>query len=497
MTSNSLLPHLLPVGSLKSNLSPSESKLAQMIAETRDSPLDFVKKFFHWGEGDLTKYEAPDEWQTEFLLEIENRLKNNGEGAALKFATSSGHGVGKTAVVSWLILWFISTRPNSAIVVTANTQTQLSTKTWRELNRWLGRMLHRHWFQWQATRLFHVLKPETWYAAAIPWSENNPEAFAGTHETAGVLILFDEASAIVDIIWENIEGALTTHGAIWCAFGNPTRNDGYFYRCFHDLKHRWQTYKVDSRKAMVANKAQLQQWVDDYGEDSDFVRVRVRGEFPRISINQFISSAIIQESMGIPPDRSSYHDRPVIGVDVARFGEDRSVIAVRRGKTVDENIQTFLGIDTMELAGFVVARYRDEGSNGIVCVDGVGVGAGVVDRLRQYGIPVIDVQSGAKSSDPRTYYNKRCELYGKLKDWLSAGGILPKNKDLARELSIIEYQINNKLQIQLASKEDIRRKNDGKSTDLADPIAFTFAVDSLFSFTQNAKAKRVINTNFY
>lgn len=493
----SLLHLLQPVGSLKGNMSKSEEDLAAILDETANDPLLFVHKFFHWGEGDLAKFTGPDEWQTELLSRMKEKLKEEGLQAAIRFAVSSGHGVGKSALVSWLVLWFISTRPNSQIVVTANTQTQLSTKTWREVSRWLHRMLHRHWFQWQATRLFHVLKPDTWYASAIPWSENNPEAFAGTHETAGVLILFDEASAIADIIWENIEGALTTAGAMWCVFGNPTRNSGYFYECFNRFSHRWIHYKVDSRKAHVANQVQIQQWIDDYGEDSDFVRVRVRGEFPRTSVNQFIPTGLTKDSMARKLLKEAYyHSRPIIGVDVARFGEDRSVIVCRKGSWVDPKMDVYLGIDTMTLAGYVLARFRDEGSNALVCVDGVGVGAGVVDRLREQGVPVIDVQSSHKSFDPRTYFNKRCELYGKLKEWMQQGGALPDNRDLLSELSIIEYQINKQLQIQLASKEDIRKMNDGKSTDLADPIAYTFAVDSMLSITQNSRARTVVPTLF-
>lgn len=495
--SRNVLSLLQPVGSLKGNISKAEEELADMLAETKNKPLLFVQRFFHWGEGDLKEYDGPDVWQSELLMRMQERLESTDDiQAALKFAVASGHGVGKSALVSWLVLWFISTRPDSAIVVTANTQNQLSTKTWREVNRWLGRMLHRHWFQWQATKLYHVMKPETWYASAIPWSESNPEAFAGTHETAGVLMLFDEASAIADIIWENVEGALTTAGAIWCVFGNPTRNDGYFFRCFNDLGHRWTNYKVDSRKAKVANQGQIQQWLEDYGEDSDFFKVRVRGEFPSQAVSQFIPSDLVNESMTRRYEPTSYkHFQSSIGVDVARFGGDKSVIAVRQNNCVTR-IYKYEQLDTMELASRVVDIYREHGNNAVCCVDAAGVGAGVADRLRMLGLNVIDVQSGAKAVDGRTYLNKRAELYGRFKDWLLNGGCLPKDDEILAELRVLEYQFNRKMQIQLSTKDDLRKVLD-RSPDTTDAVAYTFAVDEAQRFNANTRVRRVIPTIFY
>lgn len=493
----SLLSALQPIGSLKS-VSPAEVELAEQIKETYDSPLTFIKRYFHWGEGDLKNYSGPDLWQEELLAEVERKLKE-GESvqAALRFAVASGHGVGKTALVSWIILWFISTRPNSQIVVTANTQSQLSTKTWREVNVWLSRMAHRHWFLWQATKLSHVLFPASWVANAIPWSETNPEAFAGTHETRGVLIVFDEASSIADIIWETVEGALTTAGAMWFCFGNPTRSVGKFYDCFNRFAHRWITYKVDSRKAKVANQAQVNQWVEDYGEDSDFVRVRVRGEFPRQGVTQFIPSDLILEAMKRRINPNAYAHKPVvIGVDVARYGSDNSIIVQRQGQYMSQKVHRFYGIDTMELASRVLDVFREvPNGNAVICVDGVGVGAGVVDRLKERGFPVIDVQSAAKSMDSKTYYNKRSELYGLLKDWLRADGVLPDDKDLFNQLRTLEYQYNNRLQIQLESKEDIRKEL-GESPDIADALAYTFAYEESRIIMASSRARIVKPVNY-
>lgn len=486
---------LSPTGSLKT-VNDTEKELAQIIGSFANSPLNYVKFAFAWGEGELKDQSGPDVWQTELMNSVEELLDGGASVTeALRFAVASGHGVGKTACVAWIILWFMSTRPNCQIVVTANTQAQLSTKTWRELAKWHRMAINRSWFKWTATSFFHVLFPETWRANAIPWSETNSEAFAGTHELTGVLIVYDEASAVADMIWEVTEGAMTTPGAMWFVFGNPTKSSGRFYDCFHGMGHRWKHYKVDSRKAKVANQAELQKWLDDYGEDSDFFRVRVRGEFPKQAVNQFISSEVVMDAMKRtrPRQETYHHYRACIGVDVARFGGDTSVITVRQGPYLHPITDKYVGLDTMMLADKVVDVYRRFQGNAIICVDGVGVGAGVVDRLKQLGFPVIDVQSAAKALDARTYSNKRSELYGRLKDWLYADSSMPNDNDIFNQIRVLEYQINNRLQIQLMSKEDVR-KEVGNSPDVADAIAYTFAADEQAMLMNSARARRIVPT---
>ena len=152
---------------------------------------------------------------------------------------------------------------------------QLKTKTWRELAVWHKRSLIKDWFEWTATKFYHIGHPETWFTAAIPWSEKNPEAFAGQHGEH-VLVIYDESSAIPDIIWEVLEGVMTPPGAMRFAFGNPTRNTGKFRECFGKFKHRWLLWQIDSRDCRMTDKRKLDEWVDDYGEDSDFVKVRLR-----------------------------------------------------------------------------------------------------------------------------------------------------------------------------------------------------------------------------
>ncbi len=486
----SIIDNLKPIASLK-EISASEKELGELIGTFYDDPLGFVQSMYPWGEGSLAGETGPDQWQSEYLNSLGIAIKNGEKdmSSAIRMAICSGHGIGKTAMVSWIIHFFMSTRPNPQVVVTANTASQLSSKTWRELAKWHRLALNRHWFQWTATKFYHVLYPETWVATAIPWSKDNSEAFAGTHEK-DVLVIYDEASGIDDIIWEVTEGAMTTAGAVWLVFGNPTKTDGRFFECFHKYKHRWTTKSVDSRTAKAANQAQLQEWIDDYGEDSDFARVRIKGEFPRQSATQFISFESVAESVKRRIDYSVWHSqRPVIGVDVARYGTDESIITIRQGPYVHPQIRKH-GLDTMEVAGVVLDTYRKFGNDAVCCVDGVGLGAGVVDALRHRGVNVIDVQSSSKPMDPRTFVNKRAELWGKMRDWIDTSGSIPEDRDLKAQLTSIQYGLNSKLQIQLQSKEDMR-KHGKTSPDLADSLAYTFAYDEAVQFAAKSRARNI------
>jgi hypothetical protein len=440
-------------------------------------PLGFVYFAFPWREvGTILETEAgPDPWQVEILEELGKGAINPKE--ACQIAVASGHGIGKTALVAWIVLWFISTRPHPQIIVTANTKTQLNTKTWRELAKWHKLAINRDWFQWTATRFYHLAAPATWFATAIQWNINRPEAFAGTHEEH-VLMLFDEASAIDDVIWETAEGAMTTPGAMWVAFGNPTRNTGRFQECFGRLKHRWKTQQIDSRTSNRVDKAKVQEWIDDFGEDSDFVRVRVRGVFPRAGSAQFIAGDMVENCRHYKA-QGFEHMPKLLGVDIARFGDDQTVLTIRQGRRVFPQVK-YRGKDTMQTAG-LVADMMSQQNPQMVMIDGVGVGGGVIDRLRQLGHvgKIIDVNAGAAPNDDRKYANKRAEMWGKMRDYLKEGAEIPDDPELHSDLTGPEYGFTPKQQIQLEKKEDMKRRGLA-SPDCADSLALTFA----FGFRQ-------------
>jgi hypothetical protein len=468
-----------------------------------NNPLGFVLAMFPWGEEGtpLAEEEGPDLWQAKVLHEIGERLKRAASEAeareAIRIAVASGHGIGKTALVAWVILWFIATRANPQIVVTANTKNQLEGKTWRELAKWHKLSLCEGWFMWTATKFYHKAAPDTWFASAVPWTKERAEAFAGTHEKH-VLLVFDEASSIADEIWEVAEGALTTAGAMQICFGNPTRNTGRFRECWRRFRHRWFTLKVDSRTAKKANRAQLQAWVDDYGEDSDFVRVRVRGEFPRASSNQFIATDDVEQAVArfaaaerrkreaarlndpevaarlrLSVDDGGDDGAPLIlGVDVARFGDDSTVLYERRG-LVAKIVMRLQGLDTVQVAARV-AEHIGLRRPDAVFVDGVGVGAGVVDQLRSLGFEVVDCQAGAKALDERQFYNRRVEMWAGVRKWLRAGGMIEDDAQLKDDLQAPEYGFAGRGdQLQLESKDDMRARG-LPSPDAADALALTF-----------------------
>ncbi|GHV57738.1 terminase [Deltaproteobacteria bacterium] len=449
-----------------------EQQLIEDIKGFAGRPLDFVRYAFRWGRGDLAGQTGPDDWQAELLTELGRQLETGEKNP--RFAVASGHGVGKSALVAWLILWAMSTRPHLAGMVTANTLGQLKDKTWAELARWHKRAINSYWFKWTATKFFVADSPETWFVSAVPWSKENSEAFAGLH-ARDVLVIMDEASAIPDVIWEVAEGAMTT-GGFFLAFGNPTRNTGRFRECFGRYKHRWTTRQVDGRTAKMVNQEQVQEWLDDYGEDSDFFRVRVRGVFPRAGSCQLIPSDLVEAAMGRKASPDAYRHAPrVMGVDVARFGDDQSVIALRQGLVLAKPLRKFRGLDTMTLAGLVAEEIERE-APAAVFMDAGGVGGGPVDRLHQLGFrQVIPVDFGGAANNPGLYFNKRTEMWCLLRDWLKGPAVLPEDPELLADLTGPEYGFTgDRGQIFLEKKKDLKKRGLA-SPDCADALALTFA----------------------
>ncbi|MEI7873841.1 MAG: terminase [Alphaproteobacteria bacterium] len=454
------------------------------VERYRRDPLGFVTWAFPWGEpGPLRDHLGPEPWQADVLREIGRKLEA-GE-SPVRIAVASGHGVGKSALVAWLILWASATVPSTRGVVTANTETQLKTKTWTELAKWQGLVATHDFAELGAASLASVLPvPEgAGRIDCVPWAAHNPEAFAGLHNKGSrVLLVFDEASAIAEPIWETAEGALTDAGTeiVWVAFGNPTRTSGRFHACFGRFRDRWHRQQVDSRKVSLTDKKQLDQWVKDYGADSDFVRVRVRGQFPRAGTMQLIDGESVEDAMRRVPE-PDHHAPLVMGVDVARFGDDRSVIVLRRGRDARSfAVEKHRGMDLMTLAGRVAEIAFGHGVRAVF-VDETGLGAGVVDRLRQLGVQHVQgVNFGASAARwdgdgaKSLYANKRAEMWGNLRDWLKAGGALPDDPELRADLTGVEYGYTGTGEIQLEKKEDMKKRGLA-SPDIGDALALTFA----------------------
>lgn len=459
----------------------SDDRLAELIdrlARYAGDPLGFVTFAFDWDAPEL-RSTGPEPWQADLLTRVGRGLSPD---EAVLEAVASGHGVGKSTLVAWLVLWALSTATDTRIVVTANTETQLKTKTWVELAKWFRLFIGRSLFRMEATALFSVdpTHAKTWRCDMIPWSEKNPEAFAGLHNQGRrVMMLFDEASAIPAIIFETASGFLSDANTerLWLCFGNPTKSTGRFRDMFEDGSG-WHTTQVDSRSVSFTNKSQIKAWERAYGADSDFVRVRVLGIFPRTGESEFISAAVVAAAQQRDAEPQRF-DPLLIGVDVARFGSDESVIVVRKGRDARSYPAIRLrGADTMQLASRVVELSQSLRADAIF-IDGGGVGGGVVDRCRQLRLDVHDVQFGGKAdrSDFVTtgerYANKRAEIWGAMRKWLEVGAI-EDSQDLREQLLGPSYAFNQRDEIQLERKADMRARGVA-SPDMADALALTFS----------------------
>ncbi len=426
---------------------------------------------YPWGKAGtiLAKETGPDKWQKD-VLDLIGKAESLDKG--LQLAVKSGHGSGKSALVAWIIHYFLSTKATPQVVVTANTGVQLKTKTWRELGRWYKLALNKDWFDWTATSYKLKDSPETHYAAAITWSERNTEGFAGAHDK-DILVIFDEASSIIDPIWEVAQGAMTTKGAMWIVFGNPTRSSGRFRECWGKFRHRWATMTVDSRTAKKVNLEEVNEWIKDYGDDSDFVRVRIKGEFPKQAADQFIPSNLVYEATTYVATNYA-NSIKIMGCDLARFGDDKTVICVRQGRKVFP-LMKYRKLDAVEIVARIIDADKKYKPN-LIYID-LGYMPGVYDMLKEKGLKHIrGVQFGAKPIlEVDRYRNRRGEMWGNTLNWFKEGNVeLPNDSELIADLISPTYMLNNKDQIILESKKDMKRRGLA-STDSADALCLTHA----------------------
>lgn len=468
--------------------------LAEDIASFTHDPLGYAMYAFPWGEKGtpLADVEGPRQWQADTLEDIREHLENpETRHTPLRIGRASGHGIGKSALISVICAWGLDTCEDTRIVITANTEQQLRTKTWPEVQKWRNLSITKDWWNPTKTGIFSVVKghEESWRADAVTWSEHNTEAFAGLHNKGKrIIIITDESSRIADKVWEVIEGALTDEGTeiIWIAFGNPTLNTGRFRECWGRFRHLWNTKQIDSRDVEGTNKDYLDELVRTYGEDSDIVKVRVRGMFPSASSMQFIGTDLVESAKRREVGFIDPGEPVVMGVDVARFGDDHSTIYFRKGRDGRSIKPIRLSqVDTMQLAAKVAEQFRFHRAQ-VVSVDEGGIGAGVVDRLKQMGLPVVGVQFGAKplgavrlANDVKCA-NRRAEIWAIMREWLD-GGAIPDDQLLGDDLTGVEYSFNVRDEIQLERKEHMKERGLA-SPDDGDGLALTFAVPVVPSF---------------
>lgn len=439
-----------------------------------------VKLLFPWGEAGtaLEDVQHPRTWQRELNAAITRHLKNP-ETRFQPFlgAVASGHGIGKSAEIGILINSLMTMFDGCKVVYTANTETQLRTKTTPEIHKWHRLSLTSHWFKATATSIYSSdqAHEKNWRADAITWSPTNTEAFAGLHNKKKcILVIMDEASAIDDKVWEVTEGALTDEETviIWLAFGNPTRATGRFRECFREFKHRWFTMQIDARDVEGTNKEQIQRWEEDYGADSDFFKVRVRGMFPSASFKQFISTDDVDKALGKQLKEQEYVWAPkILTCDPSWEGDDETVIGLRQGLAFRILFHFPKNDDDVHIAN-VLARLEDEHQADGVFID-AGYGTGIVSVGKSLGRAWRLVWFAEKPANPG-YLNKRAEMWGAMRQWLKDGGAIPKDQVLYTDLIGPETVPRVDGKIQLEAKKDMKVRGI-PSPNRADALALSFA----------------------
>lgn len=397
-----------------------------------------------------------------------------------RVAIRSGHGVGKSALMAWALLWYSVTHYPHKIPCTAPSAHQLFDILWAEIGTWLRR-LRELWpvfgdeLELKSDRLEWKSAPQECFAAARTARKESPEALQGFH-SQNLLFLIDEASGVEDNIFEVSEGALSTAGAIVLMAGNPTRTSGYFYDAFHRSRERWHTMRVSCEESSRVSKEYIDGMRKRYGADSNVYRVRVLGEFPNSDDNAVIpldlcEAAVVRQ---VEP-----HGGMVWGVDVARFGSDRTALCKRRGNTVPEPIKTWRQKDTMQVAGLIYLEWQNtppDARPSNIAVDVIGIGAGVVDRLRELSLPVTGINVAEAASIDERYMRLRDELWFRARDWLAAKDCkLPEDEALIAELSTPTYAITSSGRLKVEGKDEMKKRG-VDSPDIADAFCLTFAV---------------------
>lgn len=483
-----------------------ELQLTREIKKFYDDPLGYVMFMFPWAtepsiqmvkliEPWKSKYNCeygPDKWACEFLERLGNEIKQrkfDGSHAVepIRFSTASGHGIGKSTIVAWLTMFLLDTRPYSMGVITANTSDQLRTKTWAEMSKWHALALSSQFWDYTNSRGNMSLSrkgskeiKQKWRADALTARAENAESFQGLHAAnSTAFYIFDEASGIEDAIWEARFGGATDGEPMSFDFGNPTRKSGYFFEnCIGKFKHRYIVQQIDSRDVQITNKSYLQQLEEDWGSDSDLFRVKVKGQFPAIGSVQFIDSNLVADAM-LRQLVGDKNDPLFIGVDIARFGDNDTIIFPRMGMDARSiPYKRYNRLDTMQVVDKVIEAIQEFQKMGKkvsgLFLDGGGLGAGPVDMLKRLGYNPIDVNFGKTASDKR-FTRWGDQMWGHMRDALDRL-CLPKDEDLRAQLTQREYNINPNGRIVLETKR-LMQERGVQSPDIADALALTFAKD--------------------
>ncbi len=426
------------------------------VTAYRDHPVLFVEEVLQ---------AKPLPWQKDFLNEV--------AAGRRRISVRAGHGVGKSTACSWALLWHQLTRFPQKSVVTAPTAGQLFDALFAELKHWVNRLPAplRETLEVFNDRIVFKGAPESSFISARTSSAERPEALAGVH-SEHVLLICDEASAIPEAVFESAAGSMSGHTATTVLIGNPTRNTGLFFRTHHQLSSDWKTMHVSCLDNPLVSTDFVNQIKATYGENSNAFRVRVLGEFALRDDDSLIAADLVDAAMSRDVALDTTQDL-IYGVDVARFGSDRTVICKRRGNVVVE-LRHWSGEDLMSTVGRIVHEANAD-KPAEICVDSIGLGGGVADRLRELGFNVRDVNVSESNAMNQQAYRLRDELWLAAKDWLETRAVkIPKDDELRAELIGPTYSFASNGKIKVEGKSEMKKRG-MRSPDLADSLCLTFA----------------------
>jgi hypothetical protein len=414
---------------------------------------------------DIWPENPPEKWQTKASAMLVGH-----DSVAIR----SGHGVGKSAWLARRIIWWGMTRYPWKVGCTAPSSSTMFDALWSELAKWHSKMPDglKQQFEWKADRFDWVRAPAISYAVAKTARRETPEALAGLH-SENMLFVIDEASGVDEIIFETARGAMSTVGAKTIMTGNPTRLSGYFFDAWHKNRAYWATMKVASSESTRCNLAELERWKEEYGEDSNFFRVRALGEFPTAEDDVIIPLHMVESAVG--RDVMQVDSEEVWGLDVSRGGVDMCALAKRKGNIMPEPVMTWRSDDAMVSVGKVKQEYDNAAKKpASICVDSIGLGAPVADRLMEMGLPVTCINVSESHSSNDRYLRLRDEMWERARGWFYARDCKIVNDEaFIGEISLVKWAPTSNGKMKVVTKAEMK-KDIGKSPDRSEAFCFTF-----------------------
>lgn len=444
-----------------------------LATDSSKSSLDSARaKILEWRAGGPALYAqealgatpTPQQWDASKKL-VESR----------RVSIRSGHGTGKSTFEAWCILWFMSCYFPCKIPCTAPTSHQLHDVLWSELAKWHRALKERipelaDEFEWTAEKFFLKSAPQESFAVARTSRPEQPEALQGFHGD-NLLFLIDEASGIPEQVFQVAEGALSTPGAFVFMAGNPTRMEGYFYDSHHKMRASWSALHWNGEESPLVSDQYKEEMKLKYGFESAIYKIRVRGEFAG-NPDGVIPLAIISGAVNRQVKPFGEHKW---GLDVARFGDDRTALAKRCGNALLEKVKWWAGKDTMQTAGLLKLEYDSAKIKPLaIFIDVIGIGAGVVDRCKELNLPAVGVNVAESASVKDRYNRLRDELWFEAREWFDKKDVaMPDDESLIAELTLPSYKVTSAGKIQVESKDDMKKRG-VTSPDLADAFCLTF-----------------------